>query len=84
MAEKGVLRFTGARSTGDWSHTGRGMGPPRHFSLAACLLQSVHRRAALRSDGLAARRTGVRRVSPAAFFKHPARCSSLGLDVADH
>jgi hypothetical protein len=66
MAEKGVLRSPGPIQRAIGPHEVR-YGPPRHFSLSACLCSPY-------TDGRpclgwgTSRRTGVGRVRPAAFF----------------
>ena len=63
---KGVLRSPGPIQRAIGPHEVR-YGPPRHFSLAACLCSPyTHRRPCL--GRAASRRTGVGRVSPAAFL----------------
>jgi len=63
---KGVLRSPGPIQRASGPHEVR-YGPPRHFSLAACLCSPyTDRRPCL--GRAASRRTGVGRVSPAAFL----------------
>src|SRR4029077_1899616 len=76
---KGGSPITRAHSTGDWS-TQSAVWTSSALFTRCLLVQSVHRQTALPGTGRVSAHRG-RASEPSCLFKHPARCSSLGLDV---